>query len=192
MLITLWLLEYIELYFGDESGFSMQPYVPYAWQKKGQNHRIFARNKKKRLNIFGLMSLGNKLTVYYSEQPLDAIFIKTALDDFAKRPHDKPYVIVLDNGPIHHAKLVKDEFEKWQAMQMSIFFLPTYSPHLNPIEILWRFCKYRWLCKENYKTWTKLKKAILDIFKNFGAQYSINFKELITKNTLNNIQFNSA
>ena len=33
---------------------------------------------------------------------------------------------------------------------------------------------------------------ILDIFKNFGAQYSINFKELISKNTLNNIQFNSA
>ena len=30
MLITLWLLGYIELYFGDESGFTMQPYVPYA------------------------------------------------------------------------------------------------------------------------------------------------------------------
>lgn len=190
MLITLWLLGYIELYFGDESGFTMQPYVPYAWQKKGQNYR--ARNKKKRLNVFGLMSLGGKLTVYHSEQPLDAIFIKTALDDFAKKVHDKPYVIVLDNGPIHHAKLVKDELEKWETRQMSIFFLPTYSPHLNPIEILWRFCKYRWLCKENYKTWAKLKKAILDIFKNFGAQYSINFKELITKNTLNNIQLNST
>lgn len=190
MLITLWLLGYIELYFGDESGFTMQPYVPYAWQKKGQNYR--ARNKKKRLNVFGLMSLGGKLTVYHSEQPLDAIFIKTALDDFAKKVHDKPYVIVLDNGPIHHAKLVKDELEKWETRQMSIFFLPTYSPHLNPIEILWRFCKYRWLCKENYKTWAKLKKAILDIFKNFGVQYSINFKELITKNTLNNIQLNSA
>lgn len=190
MLITLWLLGYIELYFGDESGFTMQPYVPYAWQKKGQNYR--ARNKKKRLNVFGLMSLGGKLTVYHSEQPLDAIFIKTALDDFAKKVHDKLYVIVLDNGPIHHAKLVKDELEKWETRQMSIFFLPTYSPHLNPIEILWRFCKYRWLCKENYKTWAKLKKAILDIFKNFGVQYSINFKELITKNTLNNIQLNSA
>lgn len=192
MLITLWLLDYIELYFGDESGFTMQPYVPYAWQKKGQTHRIFARNKKKRLNVFGLMSLGGRLTVYHSEQPLDAMFVKDALDDFSKKIHGKPCVIVLDNGPIHHAKLVKDEFEKWEQIQMSIFFLPTYSPHLNPIEILWRFCKYQWLCKENYKTWTKLKKAILAIFKSFGAQYSINFKELITKNTLNNIQFNSA
>ena len=67
MLITLWLLGYIELYFGDESGFTMQPYVPYAWQKKGQTDRIFARNKKKRLNVFGLMSLGGRLSVYHSE-----------------------------------------------------------------------------------------------------------------------------
>lgn len=115
MLITLWLLGYIELYFGDESGFTMQPYVPYAWQKKGQTDRIFARNKKKRLNVFGLMSLGGRLTVYHSEGPLDAIFIKDALDNFSKKSHDKPYVIMLDNGPIHHAKLVKDELENRTA-----------------------------------------------------------------------------
>lgn len=115
MLITLWLLGYIELYFGDESGFTMQPYVPYAWQKKGQTDRIFARNKKKRLNVFGLMSLGGRLTVYHSEGPLDAIFIKDALDNFSKKSHDKPYVIMLDNGPIHHAKVVKDELENRTA-----------------------------------------------------------------------------
>ncbi len=115
MLITLWLLGYIELYFGDESGFTMQPYVPYAWQKKGQTDRIFARNKKKRLNVFGLMSLGGRLTVYHSEGPLDAIFIKDALDNFSKKSHDKPYVIMLDNGPIHHAKVGKDELENRTA-----------------------------------------------------------------------------
>ena len=93
----------------------MQPYVPDAWQKKGQTDRIFARNKKKRLNVFGLMSLGGRLTVYHSEGPLDAIFIKDALDNFSKKSHDKPYVIMLDNGPIHHAKLVKDELENRTA-----------------------------------------------------------------------------
>ena len=41
LLLTLWILGYIELYFGDESGFTMYPYVPYEWQKKGmtQPHR---------------------------------------------------------------------------------------------------------------------------------------------------------
>ena len=191
-MLTLWLLGYIDLYFGDESGFTMQPYVPYAWQKKGQTHRVFARKGRKRLNVLGLLSLSGQLTVYHSEQSLDGEFVKNTLDDFSKKAHQKPRVIVLDNGPIHHAKVVKDELDRWEDEGMHLFYLPTYSPHLNPIEILWRFCKYKWLNKTHYKSWSKLKKAVLTIFKEFGSTYSINFKKLVIKNTLNNVKFNSA
>ncbi len=158
-MLTLWLLGYIELYFADEAGFTQQSYVPYAWQKKGETQRRFVRNRKKRLNVFGLMSLAGHLTVCYSEQNLDAVFIKNSLDDFSSKPHAKPYVIVLDNGSIHHAKVVQAELEKWESRELFIFYLPAYSPHLNPIEILWRFCKYKWLNKVHYKTWNTLKKS---------------------------------
>lgn len=138
------------------------------------------------------MSLSGNLTVYYSEANLDARFIKDSLDNFAEKQHPKPYVIVLDNGSIHHAGVVKDEVDKWENRGLSIFYLPTYSPHLNPIEILWRFVKYRWLNKIAYKTWGSLKKAILTIFREYGSTYSINFAELIIKNTKDIIHFNSA
>lgn len=170
----------------------MQPYVPYAWQKRGLTQRRFARRQKNRLNVFGLMSLCGQLTVYHSEANLDGTFIRNSLDAFAQKPHTKPYVIVLDNGPIHHAKIVKDAFDKWDAVGLSIFYLPTYSPHLNPIEIVWRFCKYRWLNKAHYKSWSKLKKAILLIFKEYGSTYTISFTKFIVKNTLTNVKFNSA
>lgn len=138
------------------------------------------------------MSLSGQLTVYHSEASLDSTFITNCLDDFAQKTHPKPYVIVLDNGPIHHGKVVKNEFAKWGSMQLFIFYLPTYSPHLNPIEILWRFVKYKWLNKVHYKTWPTLKKAILQIFKQYGSTYSINFNELIIKNTKSNIPINFA
>ena len=170
----------------------MQPYVPYGWQKKDKPQRRFARKQKNRLNVFGLMSLSGQLSVYYSEANLDSAFIKNSLDDFSKKPHDKPYVIVLDNGPIHHGSLVKAEFEKWENAGLSLFYLPIYSPHLNPIEILWRFVKYRWLNKVAYKTWSSLKKAILSIFKQYGTLYSINFTEMIIKNTKDIVQSNFA
>lgn len=192
MLITLWILGYIDLYFADESGFTLQPYLPYAWQKKKQTQRIFARNRNKRLNVLGLMSLSGSLTVYHSEQALNGEFVKNSLDDFSKKAHSKPYVIVMDNGPIHRAKVVTEQFDNWEEKNMYIFFLPKYSPHLNPIEILWRFCKYHWLHKEHYKSWATLKKAILAIFKEYGSKYCINFKELICRNTLNNAYSNSA
>lgn len=170
----------------------MQPYVPYGWQKKDKPQRQFARKQKNRLNVFGLMSLSGQLSIYYSEANLDSAFIKNSLDDFSRKAHDKPYVIVLDNGPIHHAGLVKDEFEKWENLGLSIFYLPIYSPHLNPIEILWRFVKYKWLNKSAYKTWSSLKKAVLSIFRQYGTTYLIDFTELIIRNTTGIIKVNSA
>lgn len=125
-------LGYIDLYFADESGFNLNPYVPYAWQKKKQTQRILARKGGKRLNVFGLMSLSGHLTVYHREIPIDGEFIKTSLDDFAAKPYKKPRVIVWDNGPVHHARVVKDELDKWESNDMLLFYLPTYSPHLNP------------------------------------------------------------
>ena len=42
----------------------------------------------------------------------------------------------LDNAPYHHAKLVQE----WLALpgrRIKLHFIPTYCPHLNPIERLW-------------------------------------------------------
>ena len=170
----------------------MQPYVPYAWQKKRETHRVLAQRSPHRLNVLGLMSLDNRLTVYHREQPIDGEFIRQSFESFCRQPSTKPRVIVLDNGPVHHAKVVKDKLADWEAAGLYLFFLPTYSPHLNPIEILWRFCKYRWLTKSQYKSWAKLKKAILALFRGVGSTYCLNFDNLVFKNAINEVKVNSA
>jgi hypothetical protein len=63
VLLTLWVCGLIDLYFADETGITMQPYVPYGWQRKGNPLRIMCRTKSKRLNLFGLMSLDNRLSI---------------------------------------------------------------------------------------------------------------------------------
>lgn len=178
----------IDLYFLDETGVTMQPYLPYGWQKKGAPLSIFARCQHKRLNLLGLMSLDNRLTVYPSEQSLTGAVVASALQDFLAVDHDKPVVIVLDNGPIHRCQTIYNKIAAWEANDAFLFFLPTYSPHLNPIEIYWRFLKYRWLKKLHYSSWSKLKAAIEAIIAEFGSGYRINFKELIQRNMC----FNSA
>jgi transposase len=185
---VLWVCGKIALYFSDEVGFSQQPYLPYGWQKKGATGSIFAPRRGKRLNVFGLMSLDNCLRVYPSEENLTAEFIVDSLNDFLGKAHGLPVVVVMDNGPIHHAQVVKQKISEWEEKGLFLFFLPTYSPHLNPIEILWRFIKYKWLHKKDYTSWTTLKKAILTIIKHFGSTYTIDFKKLIQ----NNMPFNSA
>jgi len=180
LLATMHILGLIRLVFGDETGFTMSPYVPYAWQKKGERILLPAKNNKKRLNVLGFLDPENRLKVFYQEKSLNGEFVANAIDDFANEKNDIPVVIILDNAPIHRCATVYDKMEDWEDKNLFIFFLPRYSPHLNRIEILWKHVKYRWLKKKHYSSWSRLVKMIKSIFKNFATIYTINFKELNT------------
>ena len=56
-----------------------------------------------------------------------------------------------------------------------MFELPSYSPELNLIEILWRFIKYTWLDVSAYKSWFSLVTQVESILSGFGQEYVINF-----------------
>jgi DDE superfamily endonuclease len=45
----------LDLYYFDESGFCLTPYLPYAWQEKGQTMRL-PSGPSKRLNVLGFLS----------------------------------------------------------------------------------------------------------------------------------------
>lgn len=166
--------DYIDLFYGDESGFSLTPVTAYAWQYKGEQLQILPQ-KSKRVNVFGLMSKGKKLISFLKEGTIKASFVVSCIEEWMKTLH-KPTVLVLDNAPVHQADL-QAKIEEWQQRDLFIFFLPAYSPHLNKIEHLWRKVKYEWLKPEAYSSLATLKAAIELIFSNFGEQYSIKFME---------------
>ena len=64
---------------------------------------------------------------------------------------------------------------EWETKNLKIFRLPSYSPELNLIEILWRFIKYEWIELQAYKSWNNLVEYIENVIKNFGIEYKINF-----------------
>jgi transposase len=47
---------------------------------------------------------------------------------------------------------------------MEIWFLPPYSPKLNPIERLWKFIKHEVLHNRLYESLNQQKKAVIDFF----------------------------
>jgi transposase len=54
----------------------------------------------------------------------------------------KPVFLIVDGHPIHKAKKVKD-YVAQQNGQLKLFYLPSYSPHLNPDELVWAHVKRR-------------------------------------------------
>ena len=59
-------------------------------------------------------------------------------------------ILVMDQASIHTRSNILDDLESWRERKIEIFILPSYSPNLNLIEILWRFMKYEWLDIEAY------------------------------------------
>ena len=46
--------------------------------------------------------------------------------------------MILDNCPIHHSRIVA---ETASDLNIRLVFLPSYSPDLNPIELIWKSIK---------------------------------------------------
>lgn len=170
---------FIDLFFADESGFNMEGYVPYAWQPKGEYIQITPA-KTPGTQVFGLMSLDNQLEAYTLKGSMNSKMVIAFINDFHK-DRNTPTAIVIDNASIHHSKIFEQQMEKWKEEDLYIFHLPTYAPHLNPIEILWRMIKYQWIPYENLTSQEELDYELERILNEFGTEYTINFKELDDK-----------
>lgn len=64
---------------------------------------------------------------------------------------------------------------EWKLKNLEIFWLPTYSPKLNLIEIFWKFIKYEWIAIEAYENWKSLIKYVKKVLDCVGIEYVINF-----------------
>jgi transposase len=180
LLNTLWRLYHrglIDLYFGDESAFSMNPKLPYGWSPRGERVKIFPLRDKK-INLFGLFRPDNLSVTYESQENINSEFLIRAIDDFC-RDVEKPTVLVLDNAPTHRSEKFLMAVEKWIEKELYIFFLPRYSPHLNLAETFWRKAKYEWLRPTDYASFAKFKKKIKHIFTNIGLEYKIQFQQMM-------------
>ncbi|MCP4323663.1 MAG: IS630 family transposase [Alteromonadales bacterium] len=166
---------YLNIYFADESGFSLTPSIPYGWQEIGVTESIPSA-KSQQVNIFGLLSRDNDCHSYYNTGSITSKATIAYIDDFAKQIKGRT-VIIMDNAPIHKSNIFTEKISEWAEQDLLIFFLPTYSPHLNIIEILWRKMKYEWLKPKDYGTLENLTKALNNILVNIGEQFTINFSE---------------
>ena len=162
----------IDLFYGDGSGFSLTPYLPYAWQEIGTTIEV-PSFKGRTLNLFGIWDAKKDLNLYSVEGSLTSEVLISYIDDFAKKIKQKT-VLVLDNASIHKSKIFKEKTKDWEEKGLEIFYLPAYSPHLNIIEILWRFMKYEWIEFSAYENFANLVEYIEKIASNFGVKYTIN------------------
>jgi transposase len=127
------------IYFGDESGIRSDYHTGTTWAPQGQTPVVQATGRRFSLNMISAISAQGEFRFMLHEGSVDAkVFI-----EFLKRlmiNANKPVFLIVDGHPIHKAKIVKSYVEGLDG-KLKLFYLPPYSPHLNPDETVWAHVK---------------------------------------------------
>jgi len=163
----------VDVYYGDEAGVALEPNVPYGWQFADEAVSM-PSEKGAGINCFGLFTRSNKSWTATSEATIDAAFVVEQLERFSFSL-SRLTVVVLDNARIHTGKKMRERIQAWRHRGLFVFYLPTYSPHLNIAETVWRKLKYEWLAADDYESQGHLQYAVSLALAAFGKSLKIKF-----------------
>jgi len=165
----------INLKYFDESGVSLVPCIPYAWQEIGKYIEVPSA-KSKSINILGFLGRDCEFDSFVCTGSVTSDVVIACFDEFSKTCNtEKPTVVIVDNAPTH----TSDKFDKktidWCAKGLVVVPISKYSPELNIIEILWRKIKYEWMPFSAYNSFGDLEKSLFDILSGVGTEFNIQF-----------------
>lgn len=127
------------IYFGDESGLRSDYHTGTTWAPQGQTPVVEATGRRFSLNMISAISTQGELRFMLHEGRVSA----TVFLEFLQRlmvNAKTPVFLIVDGHPIHKAKIVQS-YVASQDGKLKLFYLPPYSPHLNPDETVWAHVK---------------------------------------------------
>ncbi len=83
----------------------------------------------------------------------------------------QPILVVADNAKYHHSKKTQAFIER-QEGEITLVFLPAYSPELNPDEQVWNHAKRR-LGQRRILSKTDMKAALYSILRSIQKQAAL-------------------
>lgn len=123
-----------EIHWGDETGIRSDDVKGRSYAPKGKTPVIKLKGKRERLNMLSTVTNRGKLRFTLFTKAMNAEILIAFLTRLIKQS-DKKIFLILDNLPVHHSDTVK-QFIKANNADIEMFFLPSYSPELNPDEYL--------------------------------------------------------
>ena len=123
-----------EIFWGDETGMRSDCQHERGYAPRGKTPIVRLNSKRSSINMISAITNQGKVRFQVYEGTMNA----DKLIEFLKRlikSSKKKVFLVLDNLRVHHAYVVQDWLEDHKD-HIELFYLPAYSPELNPDEYL--------------------------------------------------------
>lgn len=126
--------EKAEIHWGDETGIQNDAYNAKGFAPKGKTPVVRINATKSRLNMISSITNQGKVRFMLYRETMTAQVLIRFMSRLIK-DSDRKVFLVLDNLRVPHSKIVKAWLES-NKDQVEVFYLPSYSPELNPDEYL--------------------------------------------------------
>lgn len=142
------------MWFQDEARVGQQGTLTNVWAERGSRPTAVKQTEYEWIYLFGAV---NPLTGESSALPAPTVnteYMNAHLRFISEAGGDETHVVlVLDQAGWHVAKALE------APPNMTLLFLPPYSPELNPAERLWAYLKSHYLSNRVFKNYEHLFSA---------------------------------
>jgi transposase len=126
--------EKAEIFWCDETGITNETNSKRGFSPRGQTPVLKVEVKQRRVNMISALTNQGKLRFMLYMETMTTVLLIMFLQRLIREAGHKIYVI-MDNLRVHHSK----KFEEWvkaNGKKIKVYYLPSYSPELNPDEYL--------------------------------------------------------
>ena len=146
----------LQVWFWDESGFSLRVIRRKNWCQKGKRKKVRGDRRKGRVNVMGGLRYSDKkrfvdfleksnsesfyevLKNFYEEIIKEWVEAGNKREEFSQK--GPKIVMILDNASFHKKEEYVDKIEE-EMPNIHLEYLPEYSPDYNLIELVWHSAK---------------------------------------------------
>jgi transposase len=164
--------------FMDAAHFVMGAYLSMVWCCT----RLFSASPsgRQRFNVLGAVDAVTKeIFTVTNDTYINAECVCTLLTQIAARYAGETITIVLDNARYQKCDLVLHHAAQ---LGIELLYLPSYSPHLNLIERLWRYVRKDCLYSKYYAKFDSFKQALTDCIQTAHANHRAELETLLAWN----------
>lgn len=152
-----------EIYFGDEAGVRSDYHSGTTWAPKGQTPVVKTTGARFGLNLVSAISPKGQMRFMTVKGRMNAgkfiEFLRRLLDNPSRR-----VFLIVDNHPSHRAKKVQ-QFVASTSGMLELYFLPPYSPELNPDEFVWNHVKHHKIGRASIDSADDLKSRVASLLR---------------------------
>lgn len=148
------------IYFLDESGVSLVPVMGKTWAPKGKTPIVKVTGNKGGFCVTSAVSPTGRMLFRIEKGTVDSDahiqFLKQIIGHHPRRK----IIAIEDQAPVHTSGKVKD-FVNNNSKRFALYYLPPYSPDLNPDEEVWNQLKNNKLKAHQVQTKREFKPLVI-------------------------------